>query len=51
MQVAIPEDEEFRKLLRETLDRPMEWYDVRVERAVKGKRGTKGGALRGSRNS
>jgi hypothetical protein len=36
MDANMPEDEEFRKLLRETLEQPMEWYDERAERAVKG---------------
>lgn len=36
LQVSIPEDEEFKKLLDEALDKPDEWYEERVERAVRG---------------
>jgi len=49
MQVSIPQDEEFKRLLREALDKPMEWYMERVERAVKGRRGVKGRTARVSR--
>jgi DNA-binding phage protein len=35
-QVSIPKDEEFKKLLKEVLDKPDGWYDERVDRAVRG---------------
>lgn len=33
---AITKDQEFKKMLREVLEKPDEWYDERVDRAVKG---------------
>jgi hypothetical protein len=36
LQVSVPQDEEFKKMLRDILEKPNEWYDERVERAVKG---------------
>jgi hypothetical protein len=41
MSVTIPDDEEFRKELKEALAKPDEWYDERVERAVRGALGVK----------
>jgi hypothetical protein len=42
MEVSIPQDEEFKKLLREALEKPDEWYMEKVERAVKGRGTAKG---------
>jgi hypothetical protein len=36
VDVRIPDDEEFRKELKEVLAKPDEWYLERVDRAVKG---------------
>ncbi|MCS4540662.1 MAG: hypothetical protein HYU03_08240 [Thaumarchaeota archaeon] len=35
-EVRIPDDEEFRKELKEVLAKPDEWYLERVDRAVRG---------------
>jgi hypothetical protein len=36
MEVSIPEDEEFERLLKDALKKPMKWYEERAERAVRG---------------
>jgi hypothetical protein len=37
LQVSIPEDEEFERILKEALSKPVEWYLTRAERALRGK--------------
>jgi hypothetical protein len=36
LEVSIPADEEFERLLKDALKRPMKWYEERVERAIRG---------------
>jgi len=48
-EVHVPEDEEFKKLLKEVIAKPDSWYDVRVERAVRGAPSVKRRTLQVSR--
>ncbi len=41
LNVNIPQDEEFKEMLKEVLEKPDKWYEERVERAVKGARNIK----------
>jgi hypothetical protein len=46
LQVSLPQDQEFKKLLRAALAKPDSWYEERVVRAVRGARDVKRRALR-----
>jgi len=37
LEVDISADEEFERLLKDALKRPMKWYEERVERAIRGR--------------
>jgi hypothetical protein len=36
LEVSIPQDEEFERLLKDALKKPMKWHEDRAERAVRG---------------
>lgn len=48
-RVAVPNDKEFQKNLRDVLAKPDEWYDERVDRAVRDAKRVKRRAGRVSR--
>lgn len=35
LELNLPEDEEFERMLKETLKKPMSWYEERADRAVR----------------
>ena len=36
LEVNVPKDEEFERLLKDALEKPMKWYEERAERAIRG---------------
>ena len=50
-RISIPQDKEFKEMLKEVLEKPDSWYDERVDRAVRGAIGVQRGRVQVPRKS